>query len=45
MVTQANKINIIILGDAAVGKSNLLKVYSEGKFNDAHMATLGLDYI
>jgi GTPase SAR1 family protein len=27
-----NKINIIVLGDGAVGKTSLLKMYAEGKF-------------
>ena len=41
----ANKINIIVLGDGAVGKTSLLKMYAEGKFTESHMATLGLDYV
>ena len=41
----ANKINIIVLGDGAVGKTSLLKMYAEGKFHESHMATLGLDYV
>ena len=28
----SNKINIIVLGDGAVGKTSLLKMYAEGKF-------------
>ena len=40
-----NKINIIVLGDGAVGKTSLLKMYAEGKFQESHMATLGLDYV
>ncbi len=40
-----NKINIIVLGDGAVGKTSLLKMYAEGKFTESHMATLGLDYV
>ena len=41
----SQKISIIILGDGAVGKTSLLKMYDEKKFQPAHMATLGLDYI
>ena len=41
----AQKLSIIILGDGAVGKTSLLKMYDEKKFQPAHMATLGLDYI
>ena len=37
--------NIVILGDGAVGKTSLLKMYDEKEFPDAHMATLGLDFI
>ena len=40
-----NKINIIVLGDGAVGKTSLLKMYAEGMFTESHMATLGLDYV
>ena len=39
------KINIIVLGDGAVGKTSLLKMYAEGEFTESHMATLGLDYV
>ena len=39
------KMSIIVLGDAAVGKTSLLKMYDEKKFQPAHMATLGLDYV
>ncbi len=41
----ALKINIIVLGDGAVGKTSLLKMYAEQKFQESHMATLGLDYV
>ena len=37
--------SIIVLGDAAVGKTSLLKMYDEKTFQPAHMATLGLDYV
>ena len=39
------KCNIITLGDGAVGKTSLLKMYSEKKFTQSHMATLGLDFV
>ena len=45
MVQPSNKVNIIVLGDGAVGKTSLLKMYAEGKFQESHMATLGLDYV
>ena len=44
-MANAKKLSIIILGDGAVGKTSLLKMYDEKKFQDAHMATLGLDFI
>ena len=41
----SNKCNIMMIGDGAVGKTSLLKMYSEGVFGESHMATLGLDYV
>ena len=40
-----HKINIILLGDGDSGKSTLQKMYAERKFQETHMATLGLDYV
>ena len=40
-----NKCNIMMIGDGAVGKTSLLKMYSESVFGESHMATLGLDYV
>ena len=45
MTSAQQKVNIIVLGDQAVGKSSLLKMYSEKKFEATHMATLGLDFV
>ena len=39
------KINLILLGDGSVGKTSMIKMYSEKKFDTAHMATLGLDFV
>ena len=39
------KIQLIILGDGAVGKTSLLQIYSEKKFSGTHKATIGLDYV
>ena len=36
---------LILLGDGAVGKTSLLKMYSEKEFTDSHMATIGLDCV
>lgn len=36
---------IIIIGDSGVGKSNILLRYSEGKFVDNYMMTIGINYV
>ena len=36
---------IIIIGDSGVGKSNVLLRYSEGKFVDNYMMTIGINYV
>ena len=33
------------LGDEAGGKTSLLKMYKDKKFDESHMATMGLDYV
>ena len=38
------KVNVLVLGDSGVGKTSLLKQYSEDKFSESHMVTLGIDY-
>ena len=43
---QAKKtIQIIILGDGAVGKTAILSQYQEKRFDEEHKITLGLDFI
>ena len=44
---QANnkKFQIIILGDDAVGKTSLLRMYSEKKYSPIHLPTIGLDFV
>ena len=37
-------VNIIIIGDASVGKSNLLLRYIENSFNDSLKPTIGADF-
>ena len=37
-------LQIIILGDGAVGKTSMISQYIDGKFQEAHLATLGLDF-
>ena len=34
----------IIIGDSAVGKSNLLLQYAHNKFNDDYQATIGVEF-
>ena len=36
---------IIIIGDSGVGKSNILLRYTEGKFVDNYMMTIGINYV
>ena len=37
-------LNIILLGDSGVGKTNLLLKYINNDFKDSHIATIGIDY-
>ena len=39
------KIQLIVLGDGAVGKTSLLKMYSDKQFTHDHKTTIGLDYV
>jgi small GTP-binding protein len=36
---------IIIIGDSGVGKSNILLRYSEGKFVENYMMTIGINFV
>ena len=44
-MTAQQKVNIIVLGDQAVGKSSLIKQYDKKEFTDNHLATLGVDFV
>ena len=45
-VTQANfSFKIIVIGDSAVGKSNLLLRYAHDRFNDEYQATIGVEFV
>lgn len=35
----------MILGDGAVGKTSILKQYNSQKFTNAHIKTIGVDFI
>jgi GTPase SAR1 family protein len=35
------KLQIIILGDGAVGKTSILKMYAENKYTPSHITTIG----
>ena len=37
-------IQLIILGDGAVGKTSIIYQYTKQKFPEEHLTTLGLDY-
>jgi len=41
MALGARKLQIIILGDGAVGKTSILKMYAEGKYTPSHITTIG----
>ena len=42
--TQVMRMKVISMGDAAVGKSCLIKRYCEGKFVAKHITTIGIDF-
>lgn len=39
------KVSVIIIGDAAVGKTSILNWYDTRKFNKQHIRTVGLDSV
>ena len=41
MALGTGKLQIIILGDGAVGKTSILKMYAEGKYTPSHITTIG----
>jgi len=41
----APKINLIILGDAAIGKTSLLRKLDKREFVPNHLKTIAVDYI
>lgn len=39
------KINLIVLGDAAIGKTSLLRRVDKREFQPSHIKTIAVDYI
>ena len=39
------KAKFIILGEASVGKTNLLHRFAKGEFNNKYAITLGMDFL
>ena len=37
-------IQLIILGDGAIGKTSMISQYTKQQFSEAHLTTLGLDF-
>lgn len=35
---------VVVLGDSAVGKTNLLLRFTENDYKPSHMATIGIDF-
>ena len=35
----------MLLGDGAVGKTSLLKMYHAKEFDESHMVTMGIDFV
>ena len=43
--TEQQQFKVIILGDGAVGKTSLLKMFHSGQMNVNHIKTIGVDHI
>ena len=43
--SKKKQVQIIILGDGAVGKTSIIKRYSDKEFDEEHITTLGLDFV
>ena len=44
-MTTKKSVQIIILGDGAVGKTAILRQFNDKAFEEEHIMTLGLDFV
>lgn len=44
-INQAKAEKVIVVGDHSVGKTSLVRRFSEGKYADVYKATIGVDFI
>lgn len=35
---------VVVIGDSSVGKSNIVMQFTEGKFSDSYLSTIGVDF-
>jgi len=40
-----NELKILLIGDSSVGKTSILLKYTDDKFSDNHISTIGVEYI
>ena len=38
------KVQLLVIGDAAVGKTSILSRFAQDKFSPQYLATLGIDF-
>ncbi len=43
-MTSIPLLKVVVAGDGAVGKTSLIRQYSEGKFEDSRVMTIGVDF-
>ena len=43
-MTFEQKCQLLIVGDAAIGKSSILRCFAQNTFNQEYLSTLGIDY-
>lgn len=37
-------LKVVIIGDSSVGKSSIVLQFTEGRFSDSYLATIGVDF-